>query len=213
VLPHTYDGATQAGVGISIALGAAQLLFAYNLVQTLRGAGAERAAARARREGVPGLRRRWQGLPDAVAEAVMMLIVLGLMTVAAVVGFVIGDAVGGKTTTVTVAGSTSAPTIPTPTTAPTTNATTSTAPSPGGGNAAAGKSVFASAGCGGCHTLKAAGASGTIGPNLDQLKPPLALVLDRVTHGKGAMPAFKGQLSAQQIRDVAAFVVASTSGR
>ena len=30
-----------------------------------------------------------------------------------------------------------------------------------------GKAIFASAGCGGCHTLKAAGASGNVGPNLD----------------------------------------------
>ena len=74
------------------------------------------------------------------------------------------------------------------------------------GSAAAGKQVFATAGCSGCHTLKAAGASGTVGPNLDEAKPSRALVVDRVTHGKGAMPSFKDQLSEQQIRDVAAFV-------
>jgi mono/diheme cytochrome c family protein len=45
------------------------------------------------------------------------------------------------------------------------------------------------------------------------VKPPLSLVLERVTHGKGAMPSFGQQLSRQQIKDVAAFVVASTSGR
>jgi mono/diheme cytochrome c family protein len=36
------------------------------------------------------------------------------------------------------------------------------------GNAAAGKKVFAAQGCGGCHTFKAAGSNGTIGPNLDK---------------------------------------------
>ena len=77
---------------------------------------------------------------------------------------------------------------------------------------AAGKSVFASAGCSGCHTLKAAGASGTVGPNLDQAKPPKALVIDRVTNGRRAMPPFKGQLSRQQIDDVATFV-AQAAGR
>ena len=91
-------------------------------------------------------------------------------------------------------------------------ATTTTGPSGGGttGDAAAGESVFASAGCGGCHTLEAAGTSGTVGPNLDQAKPDAALVVERVTNGKGAMPSFKGQLDEQQIQDVAAYVVEST---
>ncbi len=83
--------------------------------------------------------------------------------------------------------------------------TTSTAPA---GNATAGKAVFASSGCGGCHTLKAAGTTGTVGPNLDDAKPSVALVVDRVTNGAGAMPAFS-QLSATQIQDVAAFVSTS----
>ncbi len=78
------------------------------------------------------------------------------------------------------------------------------------GDAAAGEAVFASAGCGGCHTLEAAGASGTVGPNLDDAKPDHALVVDRVTNGMGVMPSFKGQLSEKQIQDVAAYVVAST---
>lgn len=80
------------------------------------------------------------------------------------------------------------------------------------GDAAAGKAVFASAGCGGCHTLEAAGASGAVGPNLDEAKPDAKLVVERVTNGSGAMPAFKGQLSGQEIQDVAAYVVASTHG-
>jgi mono/diheme cytochrome c family protein len=76
----------------------------------------------------------------------------------------------------------------------------------GGGNAEAGKEVFASAGCVSCHTLADAGASGTVGPNLDEAKPDEALVVDRVTNGAGAMPAFKDSLSEQQINDVAAYV-------
>lgn len=74
------------------------------------------------------------------------------------------------------------------------------------GDAAAGKEVFASAGCGGCHTLGAAGSSGAVGPNLDDTKPSAALVVDRVTNGKGVMPPFKGSLDERQIADVAAFV-------
>jgi mono/diheme cytochrome c family protein len=91
--------------------------------------------------------------------------------------------------------------------------TSSPAPSPGPsakGDPAAGKTVFASAGCSGCHTLKAAGATGNVGPNLDQLKPPEATVVHQVENGGGQMPAFKGTLSAKQIQDVAAFVYAST---
>jgi mono/diheme cytochrome c family protein len=80
------------------------------------------------------------------------------------------------------------------------------------GDPTAGKAVFTSAGCTGCHTLKDAGATGTVGPNLDQAKPPLSLVVLRVTLGKGAMPKFKGQLSDKQIADVAAYVVKATGG-
>jgi len=74
------------------------------------------------------------------------------------------------------------------------------------GNAEAGKAVFASAGCGGCHTLQDANATGNVGPNLDDAKPSEELVTDRVTNGKGVMPSFKGQLTDQQIADVAAYV-------
>jgi mono/diheme cytochrome c family protein len=84
-----------------------------------------------------------------------------------------------------------------------------TNPNGGKGDAAAGKAVFASAGCGGCHTLEAAGASGNVGPDLDQLKPSFSDVKDQVEHGGGAMPAFEDELSEQQIENVAAFVSSS----
>lgn len=96
-----------------------------------------------------------------------------------------------------------APTTPTPTTPTPTTPTTPAAPT---GDAAAGKTVFESAGCTSCHTLADAGATGTVGPNLDEAKPSAALVVDRVTNGKGVMPSFSGQLSEQQIQDVAAYV-------
>lgn len=81
------------------------------------------------------------------------------------------------------------------------------------GNAVAGKQVFESAGCVACHTLADAGSTGTVGPNLDDAKPPATLVVDRVTHGAGAMPPFEDKLTEQQIQDVAAYVssVAGTS--
>jgi mono/diheme cytochrome c family protein len=78
------------------------------------------------------------------------------------------------------------------------------------GNPQAGKAVFTSAGCVGCHTLKAAGATGTVGPNLDKLKPAYARIVLQVTNGGKIMPSFKSRLSEQQIRDVAAFVYTST---
>ena len=80
------------------------------------------------------------------------------------------------------------------------------------GDPAAGSEIFASAGCGGCHTLADAGTSGTVGPNLDDSQPPLELVVDRVTNGQGVMPAFAGQLSDAEIQDVAAYVMQATSG-
>jgi cbb3-type cytochrome c oxidase subunit III len=75
----------------------------------------------------------------------------------------------------------------------------------GGGGAADGKSIFSS-NCASCHTLAAAGASGTIGPNLDEAKPDEALVRERVTNGKGVMPSFKGKLTEAQIDAVAKYV-------
>jgi cbb3-type cytochrome c oxidase subunit III len=75
----------------------------------------------------------------------------------------------------------------------------------GGGGAADGKAIFASS-CASCHTLAAAGSSGTIGPNLDDSKPTPELAVDRVTNGQGAMPSFKDQLSEAQIQAVAKFV-------
>jgi mono/diheme cytochrome c family protein len=81
---------------------------------------------------------------------------------------------------------------------------------PAKGDPAAGKAVFTSAGCTSCHTLKDAGSHGNVGPNLDQLKPAEDVVQKQVTNGGGAMPAFKGQLSAKQIQDVAAYVFTTT---
>ena len=80
------------------------------------------------------------------------------------------------------------------------------------GDAAAGKTVFTSAGCIACHTLSAAGATGTVGPNLDDAKPSRELVVQRVTLGQGGMPSFKDQLKPQQIADVAEFVSTSAGG-
>jgi mono/diheme cytochrome c family protein len=81
------------------------------------------------------------------------------------------------------------------------------------GDPVAGASIFKSSGCGGCHTLAAAHTNGTVGPNLDQLKPDYRAVTAQVTNGGAQMPAFKSSLSAQQIADVSAYVVKSTGGK
>jgi mono/diheme cytochrome c family protein len=87
-------------------------------------------------------------------------------------------------------------------------ASAKSSPIPANADAAAGAKVFSSAGCGSCHTLAAAKSSGQVGPNLDDAKPGYDTVLQKVTNGGGGMPSFGGQLSEQQIRDVAAFVAA-----
>jgi outer membrane protein assembly factor BamB len=81
----------------------------------------------------------------------------------------------------------------------------------GAGGALTGATIF-SQNCAGCHTLAAAGATGTVGPNLDSLKPSLALVIHQVTAGGSIMPSFVGRLTAAQIRAVAQFV-ASAAGK
>lgn len=106
-------------------------------------------------------------------------------------------------------GVTAASTAPPPST---TTSTTTTSTGGGGSSTAVGKQVFASAGCGGCHTLKDAGSTGNVGPNLDQLKPSEARVAHQVEVGGGPMPAFKGQLSDAQIKAVAAYV-SSVAGK
>jgi mono/diheme cytochrome c family protein len=110
------------------------------------------------------------------------------------------------------AGAAETPTTATTTTSASTSTPTATSGGTSGvqGDPAAGKTVFTSAGCSGCHTLKAANATGTVGPNLDQLKPAYDKIVTQVENGGGAMPPFKGQLSATQIHNVAAFVFTST---
>lgn len=80
----------------------------------------------------------------------------------------------------------------------------------GRGDAAAGKAVFAETGCGGCHTFAAAGASGTVGPNLDESQTSYDEAVEQVRKGGGGMPAYEGQLTDEQIANVSAFVTQAT---
>ena len=85
------------------------------------------------------------------------------------------------------------------------SATTTSAATTTVAGALSGKQVFIS-NCGSCHTLGAAGTSGAVGPNLDQLKPNAATVQQMVQNGGGGMPSFSGRLSSAQIAAVAKYV-------
>jgi len=70
-----------------------------------------------------------------------------------------------------------------------------------------GKIIFLEQGnCATCHTLADAKSNGNIGPNLNQIKPDIARVIDTVTNGIGVMPPYKDLLSTQEIEAVAHYV-------
>jgi sulfite dehydrogenase len=81
-----------------------------------------------------------------------------------------------------------------------------------GANPGDGKKIFTDAGCSGCHTLAAASAKGTNGPNLDDLKPTAPEVAKQVKEGGGGMPSFDGKLTESQIGALSEFV-ASAAGQ
>jgi mono/diheme cytochrome c family protein len=146
-------------------------------------------------EGPNGQEQRAPGMPAKLVTG------SDAQDVAAYVASKAGVASVGATSQAT---TTTAPPPPPP--AGTTTQGTTTAPGGGGDLVAQGKDVFEKAGCTSCHTLKDAGATGSVGPNLDDAKPPKSLVVDRVTNGKGVMPSFKGQLTSAEIEAVATYV-------
>ena len=111
------------------------------------------------------------------------------------------------------------PTTPTPTTPSGGTSTGGSTTTTGGstvtgssslGDVNAGRQIFTSVGCTGCHTLVAVGSTG--GVDLDDLKPSLAVAIDNITNGNAeGMPAWAGQLTKTQIQNVAAFVYCATN--
>jgi mono/diheme cytochrome c family protein len=105
----------------------------------------------------------------------------------------------------------------------TTGETATTEPSAPAGDPAAGKAIFASAGCGTCHTLQDAGANGTVGPNLDDvlkgkdpdfiresIVDPNAEIADGFA--PGVMPqTFGDQLDYKQLSDLVAYLADATA--
>ena len=75
-----------------------------------------------------------------------------------------------------------------------------------------GKQIFLEDGnCATCHTLQDANSDGNIGPNLNEIKPDIMRIISAVTNGIGVMPAYEGQLSAEEIKAVATYVAKSTN--
>jgi mono/diheme cytochrome c family protein len=147
--------------------------------------------------------RRDPGFPGRnirVFAVVAVLLVVAMLTAVEVFGGE-DEAEGGEEAAHTESGATD------------TGATDTGQQGDGGGGAdlAAGEEIFV-ANCGSCHTLSAAGTSGNIGPNLDDSSFDQGAVEVQVTNGGGGMPPFGGQLSEEEIRNVAAFVVASRGG-
>ena len=86
-----------------------------------------------------------------------------------------------------------------------------TAGAAGGTQATGGKAIFSQS-CARCHTLAAADASGTIGPNLDQSQITLDGAIKQIRNGGGGMPPFADTLSNQQIQAVARYVIENRGG-
>jgi cytochrome c2 len=110
----------------------------------------------------------------------------------------------------------------------TTTGTTTTPSGGGGGGLAAGKKAFADNGCGACHTLQAAGTTGTVGPDLDKAKSYASTAgkpLEDFIHESivdpnayvvpgfqpGVMPPTYAQLPKDQLDALVQYLVTSTS--
>ena len=146
---------------------------------------------------------------EYTAEAFLILFVLFFAFAAGIAGYAIGHSVGSDdNNNNTPAAETTAER--TTTEATTSEETTTEGETTGETNAAGGvpegEAVFNSAGCAACHTFEPAGATGMVGPNLDNVNLTEAQVQRQVENGGGAMPAFKDRLSAAEIREVSRFV-------
>jgi mono/diheme cytochrome c family protein len=167
----------------------------------------------------------------------MWLLFVALLLPAGLAGWAVGHYTSlGKAPstvvhTVTVGSTAGATTTSAATTSAATTSGGTTTSSSATGNAAAGKAVFASSGCASCHTFKPAGATGTIGPNLDtapaadakrdnnmnleafirqSIVSPDAYIAQG--YNKGLMPTYFGkQLKPSQLNDLVAFILAGTS--
>ena len=108
----------------------------------------------------------------------------------------------------------------------TTSTSTTTTGTTGGGANAAGKAAFTANGCVSCHTLSAAGSTGTVGPDLDKLKtyaqkagqPLMQFIRESIIdpnkyiekgYPSGVMPQTFGKLPKATLDALVAFLAAS----
>ena len=161
---------------------------------------------------VPPKRKSWAG---PAAEGALVLAVVGMLFVAALAGFLVGrgsaddddSPAAAETQTTEETATEGATTEGATTEAATTEATETEDGEDGeGGEDADGAAVFASAGCGGCHTFGPANSSGTIGPNLDDIDLNKDEIAQQVRNGGGGMPPFGDSLSDDEIDAVADYV-------
>ena len=164
VLPSQYETLSRLTVPFVLMLALGQVVFAYNLIRSLRG----------------DTRKAHETVLNSFALAGSIALAAVVLAVSA---FAADEGNKQSAPAGTSAGGGAAP-----------------------AGAAAGKQLFAD-NCGSCHTLKAAGTTGTVGPNLDQVKPPKANVIaaiDAGGMGSGTMP--KGLLTGKEEQAVATFV-------
>lgn len=160
----------------------------------------------------------------------LKVLVAALIGTAAGVAVMVVVIVASGTTTSN-ASSVGLGTLPITTASPSSASSSAPPPTSGGttggsgGNAAAGKTIFTgTAGCSGCHTFTAAGATGTVGPNLDNIsasqkdsgEPLNKFISDSITDpnkyiakgfSPGIMPdTFAASLSKADIADLVAFI-------
>jgi|SRR5687768_224691 len=153
---------------------------------------------------VPPKRKSWAG---PAAEGALVLAVVGMLFVAALAGFLVGR--GSADDDDSPAAAETQTTEETTGEGATTEATTTEATETEGGDGgedADGAAVFASAGCGGCHTFAPANSNGTVGPSLDDIDLSKDEIAQKVRTGGGGMPPFADSLSDDEIDAVADYV-------
>lgn len=70
-----------------------------------------------------------------------------------------------------------------------------------------GRELFSNWGCGSCHSLADAGATGHVGPSFDgDVNLTVNFITNRVTNGQGGMPAFGGQMTDEEIKTIATYI-------
>ena len=70
------------------------------------------------------------------------------------------------------------------------------------------------AGCAGWHALKAAGAEGNVGPNLDTVDLTIESVVEMVTYGLGVMPAYgEEEILTKEEIEIVSYFVANSAGK